>query len=338
MNKTHSRIQSLMDKQFLELVNKLNNIDLDDSNKLFKVVTKFDKKIIKFEKSIDKFNHKNYSLFKKFWGELIKWLEYQRIVFIGLINYFSFINKGKAINAIKYDVVCGIQTRCLQIFNEIIVLLSHGYPNGAMARWRSLYELQIVLQFLAKNQDDELYKMYYDHCLYSDYTFEKEYRELDIPKYTDNAYQELRIRAEEIESKYEIKIFRKNFGWAYKKLSKVTFEEMEKIAEPNSFLRIFYKESCNRIHSTARGTFNDMGKIGKYDNNDGPSLYGISLPAQLINITLNNIIWAWCSALSFSYDDKLVDFFGNRVDTINKIFADVQGELEREISDYETKI
>ena len=46
---------------------------------------------------------------------------------------------------------------------EILVLLRNGLADGALARWRSLYEIDLIASFLAKH-DDTVSERYLDHA------------------------------------------------------------------------------------------------------------------------------------------------------------------------------
>ena len=55
-----------------------------------------------------------------------------------------------------------LHARACQIANEIVTLLRHGYADGAMARWRTLHEIAIVMDFLCAHGDAAA-KQYIDH-------------------------------------------------------------------------------------------------------------------------------------------------------------------------------
>ena len=60
--------------------------------------------------------------------------------------------------------LCG---RALQQYAEIICLLRNGFADGAMARWRSMYEIETVITFIS-NYGEELAKSYVDNYEYDD--------------------------------------------------------------------------------------------------------------------------------------------------------------------------
>lgn len=46
---------------------------------------------------------------------------------------------------------------------EILVLLRNGFADGALARWRSLYEIELIASFLAIHED-EVAERYFNHA------------------------------------------------------------------------------------------------------------------------------------------------------------------------------
>lgn len=111
------------------------------------------------------------------WGDALSGIKYLNKISLELGYLFDKEHKGESINLYKYYTIKKIHGRTIQIAEEIEVLLENGYPNGALSRWRSLYELQILLEYFALKQDDELYKMYHDHGIYTAYKLEKSRRE-----------------------------------------------------------------------------------------------------------------------------------------------------------------
>jgi len=63
--------------------------------------------------------------------------------------------KGNNINyGNKFFAIMNIHGRACQIFMEILCLLKGGFVDGALARWRSLFELSIYAMFINKNNDE----------------------------------------------------------------------------------------------------------------------------------------------------------------------------------------
>jgi hypothetical protein len=60
------------------------------------------------------------------------------------------------------DVLLRLNVRACQITSKIIVLLKNGFADGAMARWRSLYEVSVVAMVIVEG-GETLARRYVDH-------------------------------------------------------------------------------------------------------------------------------------------------------------------------------
>jgi len=54
----------------------------------------------------------------------------------------------------KEFALLNIHARACQQFSEILCLLKNGFPDGAFARWRSLFELNVYASFISINDED----------------------------------------------------------------------------------------------------------------------------------------------------------------------------------------
>ena len=61
----------------------------------------------------------------------------------------------------RYCVLGGLYGRACQQYLEIIHLVKGGFADGAYARWRSLFELSVVSEFI-RNNDEAVAKAYYN--------------------------------------------------------------------------------------------------------------------------------------------------------------------------------
>lgn len=61
-----------------------------------------------------------------------------------------------------------IHKRAIQMYQEIMCLVKNGYPDGAFARWRSLYELSAVSRFIQR-YGEEVAEAFYTTRDFSDY-------------------------------------------------------------------------------------------------------------------------------------------------------------------------
>ena len=118
------------------------------------IITMFEKQVKRESKKILKQNREDISKFKKrlnkTWKSAINQLE----VFIsfnleyGVIVSDSYRQKNP--NDIKFETLLRLHARSCQIACEILELIRAGFADGAMARWRSLYEISVLANFLEK--------------------------------------------------------------------------------------------------------------------------------------------------------------------------------------------
>lgn len=69
---------------------------------------------------------------------------------------------SKPENENLYSALSQLHARGCQVSREILVLLRSGYPDGAMARWRTLHEINITAIFLYEH-GEILAKRYLDY-------------------------------------------------------------------------------------------------------------------------------------------------------------------------------
>ena len=53
--------------------------------------------------------------------------------------------------------------RACQVYSEILCLVINGFPDGALARWRTMYELCCYAEFIVNNGEDVARAYYYDN-------------------------------------------------------------------------------------------------------------------------------------------------------------------------------
>lgn len=153
-----------------------------------------------------------------------------------------------------------IHGRSCQQFLEIVYLLKAGFADGAYARWRSLYELSVVAQFIQEQESEEVARAYFTAAN----TDDKDYNwAKSAPCFTSKTY----IRFSDLQ-----KACKKPQGWIEQ-----------------------YKLSCKVVHASAQGTF---GRLGNGPNTPnivpvGHSDYGLALPAinSALSLAMTSIIY-----------------------------------------------
>ena len=270
------------------------------------------------------------------WGDALSGIRYLNKVSLELGCLFDKEHKVESINCYKYYTVKKIHGRTIQIAEEIEVLLENGYPNGAISRWRSLYELQILLEYFALKQDDELYKMYYDHSIYSAYKFERGRRKEGYKNYTTKAFNELRDSVEKIKVEYDMSKFKEDLGWAYKYIpqnvpnrKRLYFSDIERQVDPENKLKLYYKRACAMTHLDSFGTFENMSVLDNFAATPvGPSNCGLSEPGQLTAISICRIMAAYNQLMHPTLGDIILMIVSGQEKFILEAFSSAQKAIE----------
>jgi len=179
-----------------------------------------------------------------------------------------------------------LHARASQVSQEVLVLLEHGFADGANARWRCLHEMAVVAEFLKQN-NQELAERYLLHEAVEAFRTAK----LEAATYSD-FYDDPETVAQ-FENLKEINIlllqrfgdqFGKGYGWAASVINDkhITFEKLEKATncEP---LRPHYKCSSDNVHAGPRGDSYRLG-LGNGQHRAllaGPSNAGLEGPGIL---------------------------------------------------------
>ena len=322
-------LESIFDEELTKLLSQLSEGQSGELEEFF------DKLRIKAEEVAQNHEKTKKTLYYKrqeLWGEAISGLKYLNNVLLELDYLFEKANYDrKNINVYKYYVGKRIHARIVQIIEEIVALIENGYPNGAMARWRSLYELQIVLKFFAIKKDDTLFQMYYDHGILKTYELEKMRRENGEQTLTTKVYHEYESTVEKMQ--YDKDKFSGEHGWAYKyiKGNKCRFSDIEQQAISYSKMRIYYKHASAIIHLSALGTFDNLSAIEKTDIFPcGCSNYGLSMPGQLTVISICNVIESYNEIFNSIYGDNIEKFIFTQAEYIKEKFASAQKKIEKD--------
>lgn len=186
----------------------------------------------------------------------------------------------------KFTVLSRLQKRMCQISDEVLLLIKKGYLTGALARWRSLHEVNIVLIILSKG-NEELSQRYLDHFWISEYKEFLLYKEycayfnIELPQEKIDA--EVSKRKDEMIEKYG-KSFNEDFGWAYSifDTKKITFRDLELKAEMEQ-ARFDYKLSSNAIHAGIKGIADNPFLAHDHEIDYGSAVTNMTLPLSLLS-------------------------------------------------------
>lgn len=189
----------------------------------------------------------------------------------------------------RVDVLTRLHGRACQVSREVLLLLEHGYADGAIARWRSLHEIAVVMIFLA-DQDAATLTRYAHHQAIETWqtvqAYEVNAERMGYARFTSEELRTLESRHEAMTRRYG-KEFASDYGWASAALSKPRpgFRDIEAAASLSHW-RTEYKTASSNVHAGSRGTFSRLGLLGDDLVLAGASNLGLDTPGQNAAISL----------------------------------------------------
>ena len=169
-------------------------------------------------------------------------------------NEAESLSKSKAKKGLSLrEVLLGIHARALRTATAVLVLLENGLADEAYARWRTLYELSVVAEFISEFGEEAACR-YRDHesvSLKRRMDNELEWGAKDIPK---RQQREINRYYNEALDEYG-KDFKNPYGWAARFISgnvNPKFVDLEQAVKGKKIVPS-YKESSFQVHSGRAG-------------------------------------------------------------------------------------
>lgn len=206
-------------------------------------------------------------------------------------------------NKALYDALQRLQGRACLISNEILVLLKAGFPDGAYARCRTLYETMVISSFISE-QGNETAQRYLDYSFVSELKEVKEFNKNneifgDSLEF-DKELVELEKKVEQLKCKYgESFIKTGDYAWAYtlrkSEKHKINFSNLV-TGTKFEHMNLFYKSSSNNIHTGSINLYSYRALPREYSGKIlmGASNFGLEEPfsfaSKCINIVSSNLL------------------------------------------------
>jgi hypothetical protein len=188
------------------------------------------------------------------------------------------------------EVLTRLHARACQVVDEILVLLTAGFADGAMARWRTLHEIAAIALFIGEHGED-LAERYVLH----QYVESKRAMQDYVACQERLGYEPLKeSEIAAAERSYDAVIaqfgrpFGTQYGWAAQQLrcSKPSFSDIERAVAIDHF-RAHYRMASHNVHANPKGVF---FKLGLLEESDlllaGPSNAGLADPGHSAAISL----------------------------------------------------
>lgn len=189
-----------------------------------------------------------------------------------------------------------LHIRACQISSEIITLMEGGFADGAMARWRTLYEIAVVSDLIADAGDD-LGHRYLAH----DVIDEREAMETYIRTQVPLGYKPPSAAVlKSLERRIEVAVvrfgpeFNRPNGWAANHLGfigkkKVRFCDLEEAAGRTG-MKSIYKAASYPVHAGSRSLYYSHAQLDPFDGpTAGATNAGLLVPGQNLAYTLVQI-------------------------------------------------
>ena len=164
-----------------------------------------------------------------------------------------------------FDVLVKLHARACQVADEVICLLSNGFADGAMARWRTMQEIASVA-YLIHRDGDELAERYLAHEVVEARKAALQYQK-HCARLGQTPFDDAQLVA--IENEYQAALakydedFRNAQGWAAKALKKrdPSIADIQQAAELDH-LGPYYRMASHNVHANPKGVLFKLGLIG----------------------------------------------------------------------------
>lgn len=155
------------------------------------------------------------------------------------------------------DAILRVHGRALLTSAEILTLAEHGFGSGAIARWRTLHEVEVIAMLL-RNGDSDIGSAYLDHELVQSHDLAKTLLS-ELQADADPTYRadlQARIDAAQAVLQKRGSKFAKDYAWAATELMSgdaLNFRSLEKAADA-AHMRGPYRDASDFIHAGGLGT------------------------------------------------------------------------------------
>ena len=231
------------------------------------------------------------------------------------------------------EVVTRCHARACTLVEEVLCLLSAGFADGAMARWRTLHEIAVVALFIQQH-GEEVAERYVGHLAVDSYKAASEYRDwqdrLGLEPISDKDFEDMRKASEAAVERFG-RHFRGDYGWAADTLGKEPkFVDIERDVRLNA-LRTYYRMAGHSIHANPQGAFFSLGLMQETPTLlAGPSNAGLADPGHSAAISLTQVSSALVAVHS-TFDHVVGLAIMAKIEPeIGKAFLKAHKKLERD--------
>lgn len=192
------------------------------------------------------------------------------------------------------DILIRAYAYAIIVMKEIICLLSNGFPDGALARARRLYEQMVLIDFFESRKNDldfdELVTRYCDSQNISAYTNQMAlYNFFENKEEKQNAQTELNKLKDKYAQFFKGNNYVRDYWW----IGDEKYNSFNKLQERynDPYGKILYSRACISTHAGALGDYALLGRSNPYGEKiyTGSTYSGCSLPLILATMSFYNI-------------------------------------------------
>jgi hypothetical protein len=194
---------------------------------------------------------------KKRWKRPLDLLEMLWLVTEEVGSKFNATERPNAIATKNYqfEALVSLHARALLVTREVICLLEGGFPDGALARWRSLHEIAVTAAFIQRNEQEiaNRYLASFPFAAYRAAVLGNEHAErAGLDPFTDDELAQMRAQCEALEQRFGTEM-RHDYGWAAPALNiqKPIFAQIEEAVELKHW-RPRFRWASQHTHSPYR--------------------------------------------------------------------------------------
>jgi hypothetical protein len=206
------------------------------------------------------------------------------------------------------DVLARLHARGCQVAEEVLELLRGGYADGAIARWRTLYELTISAEFIQAHGEPAAERFVDYHAVEAWHAadqYRKHHAALGLSP-------EDPAESSAVDARYKAALakhgedFRRPCAWAAPFLPahqrrNPTFTDIE-AAVGSGHWRPYHRLASDRVHANPTGTFYKLGLGDQTILLTGPSNVGLADPGQLTALMLTRLVTAFVLSQEPTFD------------------------------------
>lgn len=218
-----------------------------------------------------------------------------------LSEYIEVLEEAFGEAVVKYksgltynDILIRAYAYAIIVMKEIICLLSNGFPDGALARARRLYEQMVLIDFFESRKNDldfdELVNRYCDSQNISAYT-----NQIKLYDFWGNQEEKEKAQDEfgKLKNKYAKFFKQKDYVKDYWWIGDEKYNSFNKLQERynDPYGKILYSRACISTHAGALGNYALLGRSNPYGEKiyTGSTYSGCSLPLILATMSFYNI-------------------------------------------------